>query len=314
MEQLVRFLFGHERAVFRNGQFGFDVRPSALTLVLIVLLIGAFIYFIYIRKRGRLPKSTTAALVAMRAALLAFMILLLFRPVVVVSSAIPRSSYVAVLIDDSLSMKLKDMPAGATRLDAAKQALLVPQCAGKNSFLNQLSDKFKTTLYGFSGTLATVRSGDELDGEGHSSDPGGALAETLKRSTGTPLSAIVIATDGAANVPGDLGATLRELRARDVPVFAIGVGNTTRPMDAELMRISLPRRVLLGSKINIEAVASLSNYGASKVLLGVREDGRAVKTEEFNMRGNDSEVLSLEVTPATAGTHRYTVEITPLDG
>ena len=56
MEQLVRFLFGHERAVFRNGQFGFDVRPGALTLVLIFLVIGVFTYFIYIRKRGRLPK------------------------------------------------------------------------------------------------------------------------------------------------------------------------------------------------------------------------------------------------------------------
>ena len=35
MNQLVRFLFGHEQAVFTNGRFGFDVRPGALLLVLI---------------------------------------------------------------------------------------------------------------------------------------------------------------------------------------------------------------------------------------------------------------------------------------
>ena len=66
MSQLIRFLFGHEQAVFTNGRFGFDVRPGAVFLVLIVLLAGVFIYFIYLRPRVRLPKRTTAALIALR--------------------------------------------------------------------------------------------------------------------------------------------------------------------------------------------------------------------------------------------------------
>ena len=54
MNQLVRFLFGHEQAVFTNGRFGFDVRPSAVVLVLLILLAGVFVYFIYLRPRARL--------------------------------------------------------------------------------------------------------------------------------------------------------------------------------------------------------------------------------------------------------------------
>ena len=50
------------------------------------------------------------------------------------------------------------------------------------------------------------------------------------------------------------------------------------------------------------------------MLLSVREDGRAVKTEEFNLRGNDTQAINLEITPTTPGIHRYTVEVTPLDG
>ena len=134
MNQLVRFLFGHEQAVFTNGRFGFDVRPRAVILVLLVLLAAAFIYFIYLRPRVRLPKKTTAALIALRATLLLLMVTLLLRPVVVVSSVIPRSSYVALLVDDSVSMKLRDMPSGATRLDSVKQALLN---TGQNSFLDR---------------------------------------------------------------------------------------------------------------------------------------------------------------------------------
>ena len=77
MDSLVRFLFGHEQAVFTNGRFGFDVRPGALLLILIFLLAAAFIYFIYLRPRVRLPKRTTATLIALRATLLTVMILLL---------------------------------------------------------------------------------------------------------------------------------------------------------------------------------------------------------------------------------------------
>ena len=79
MNQLVRFLFGHEQAVFTNGRFGFDVRPGFVLLVLIALLVGVFIYFIYIRPRWKLDRGTTAALVVLRAALLTLMIVLLLQ-------------------------------------------------------------------------------------------------------------------------------------------------------------------------------------------------------------------------------------------
>ncbi|HKE59254.1 MAG TPA: vWA domain-containing protein, partial [Pyrinomonadaceae bacterium] len=313
MNQILRFLFGHEQAVFTNGRFGFDVRPGTLLLLVIALVVGAFIYFIYVRPRTRLTKGTTATLVALRAALLTLMIVLLLRPVVVVSSVIPRSSYVAVAVDDSLSMTLKDVPGGLSRLEATKQILLNSN-SGQPSFLSRLDEKFKTNLYGFSGTLNRLKDGNDLFGQGRSSDLAGALNEAIKRSSGMPLSAVVVATDGAANVPSDLEATIRELRARDIAVFTVGVGNTSRPMDAELVRVNVPRRVLVGSKLNIEAFLGLTGYGPTKALVAVKEDGRAIKTEEANLRGNDTQALSLEITPTTAGMHRYSVEITPLDG
>jgi len=314
MGTLARLLFGHERAVFTNGQFGFDVRPRVWLLILFAVLLGVFIYFIYVRPRLRVAKRTTVILATLRTVLIALVIFMLLKPVVVVSSVVPRSSYVALAIDDSLSMKLQDTPGRATRLDYAKQMLLAPPASGKNSFIARLEEKFKTNLYGFSGEVVGVSNGSTLYGEGRTTDVTGALDEIAKRSSGMPLSAIVLATDGASNVSRDLSATLRELRARDVPVFTIGVGDTARPLDAELTRMNLPRRVLVGSRANIEAFVSLSGYGATKVLMSIREDGRAIKTEEFNLRGNDTQAVNLEIIPSNPGFRRYTVEVTPLDG
>ena len=310
MEKLVQLLSGHEQAIFTNGHFGFEVRPRPALLIVGALLFIAFIYFTYIRPRARLNKATLVGLIALRAALFALLIFLLMRPVIVVSSVIPRSSYVAVLADDSLSMQLTDAPAGVSRLEAVKAALFAPE----SSFLARLAEKFKTDLYGFSGEVNKLKDGSELYGEGTSSDPGGAISEAVKRSAGVPLSAIVLVTDGAANVPRDLASELRVLRARNLPVFTVGVGSTTRPMDAEMVRVNVPRRVLVGSSVNVEAFVRLSGYGATKVLIGVREDGRAIKTEEFSLRGNETEAVNLEIVPSAPGTHHYTFEITPLEG
>ena len=307
-------MFGHERAVFSNGEFSFDVRPRLWLIIPGAILLGAFIYYVYVRPRLRVSKSTTVLLASLRAALIVLVAFMLLKPVVVVSSIVPRSSYVALAIDDSLSMKLQDTPGRATRLEYAKQMLLAPSGSGKNSFISSLEEKFKTNLYGFSGEVSGVADGNTLYGEGRTTDIAGALDEIARRSSGMPLSGIVLATDGAANVSRDLDATLRELRARDIPVFTVGVGDTARPLDAELTRINLPRRVLVGSRANIDAFVSLSGYGATRVLMNVREDGRAIKTEEFNLRGNDTQAVNLEIIPSTPGFHRYTVEITPLDG
>src|ERR1051325_11266786 len=124
MERLVQLLSGHERAVFTNGRFGFDVRPNALLLVACALLLRAFVDFAYVRPRTRLTGGTRVGLIALRSALFLLILFLLLKPVVVVPSVIPRSSTVALVADDSRSMQMADASGGLTRLDAMKATIL----------------------------------------------------------------------------------------------------------------------------------------------------------------------------------------------
>ncbi|MBV8859523.1 MAG: hypothetical protein JOZ02_21505 [Acidobacteria bacterium] len=309
MERLVQLLSGHGRAVFTNGRFGFDVRPSALVVVACALLLLAFVYFAYVRPRTRLAGGTRVGLIALRSALFLLILFLLLKPVVVVPSVIPRSSTVALVADDSRSMQMADAGDGRTRLEAMKTALF----DADGPFQKRLREKFRTQAYGFSNQLDNVGDGgEELTGEGLSSDVSGALAEAARRSTGAPLSAVVLVSDGAANAGTDLAGELRNLRARGLPVYTVGVGDARRPADAELVRVNLPRRVLVGSSVEVEAFVRASGYGATKVRIAASEDGRAVKTEEFPLHGGETEVVRMEIVPTTPGTHRYTFDVQPL--
>src|SRR3954463_16798414 len=99
MGPLARLLFGNERAVFSNGHFGFDVRPRVWLIVIFAILLGIFIYFVYVRPRFRLRRHTLLVLARLRAALIVRVDCMLFTSVVGLSSVVPRSSYIPVGID-----------------------------------------------------------------------------------------------------------------------------------------------------------------------------------------------------------------------
>jgi uncharacterized membrane protein len=308
MDQFIQLFFKHKWSTFAKGELNFANRPSWLLIVLIALALGLLVYILYIRPVYRINSQMKWGLIALRATLLALILILLMRPVVVVPSIIPKSTSVAVLADDSRSMQLEDEK-NRSRIAAAREIL-----SPDNQFARGLDAKFKVKLYGFSTVATKIKDANELKAQGAATDLSGALSEAVEDSSGAALSAIVVVSDGGSNTPKDLGAELRELRARNIPVFTVGVGNPDRFKDAEMARVTTPRRVLTGSAVSADALVRLSGYPNSKVALAVTEDGRAIKTQQFDVKGGESQTVTVEFTPTSPGPHRYSFEIKPLDG
>lgn len=308
MDQLIQFFFKHNWSTFAKGRLGFANRPSWVWLALGAVALGLLIYFLYVRPGYRINSKSKFGLIALRATLLALLLILLMRPVIVVPSIIPKSSSVAVIVDDSRSMRLNDEN-GRSRIDATKEIL-----APNHQFARGLDEKFKVSLYGFSAGASKIKDASELKAEGAVTDIVNALRGAVNDQSASSLSAIVLLSDGGTNTSRDLGAELRELRAKNIPVFTVGVGAASRFKDAEMSRVTTPRRVLAGSAVIADALVRLSGYGSSKVIVAISEDGRALKTQTLDVKGGEAETLTVEFTPSSPGAHRYTFEIKPLDG
>jgi uncharacterized membrane protein len=308
MDQLFQFLFKYSRTVYAKGQFGFANRPSLIIIALLAVLVAVLLYFLYIRPGYRIPAKSQWALIALRTVLLGVLAVLLMRPVIFISSIIPRSSYVGVLVDDSRSMQISDEN-NRPRAEVIK-SLIAPD----STFTRGLDAKFKIGLWSFSNATTRLKSASELTTNGNASDIAGALKDVVRDSAGTPLSAIVLVSDGAANTPRDLTAQLRELRARNLPVFTLGVGSAERFRDAEMVRVSTPRRVLTGSAVIADALVRLNGYDKTKISIAISEDGHALKTQQFEVKGSEAQSLTVEFMPSSPGAHKYTFAINPLDG
>jgi len=308
LEQVVSFLFKYREALFAKSQFGFGARPPMLIMVVLVVGLAALLYFLYATPSIKLPAKWRAALIALRVAMLVVIVFCLMRPVIVVPSVVPQSSYVAVLMDDSASMKLADEGRGA-RLDSVKQLM-----ATGSPFLTALADKFKVRAFKFSTSAERVQDANELTGDGQQTNLDAALSQATREATGLPLAGIIVMSDGASNGDSDtqnnLAATLSNLRARGIPVFTVGIGPTALDGDIELVRATAPRRVLAGSPVTAEVLLRASGVQKS-VKVDLLEDGHLLRSQEVPMQGNATTVARLTFTPSSPGLHRYTFNAPP---
>jgi uncharacterized membrane protein len=303
LEQVVSFFFKYRPSLFEKSQFALGARPSFIWIALIAILLAALIYFIYIRPGVRLPAKWRVALISTRVLLLALIIFVLMRPVIVAPSVVPGSSYVAVLMDDSASMKLADQ-GPTTRLEAVRQAM---SPAGR--FYAELADKFKIRAYRFSSRTERITDGSELTGEGEKTDLAAALDHASRDMAGLPVSGIIVMSDGATNAESssNFDSVIASLRGRGLPVFSVGVGGERIEGDVELVRATAPRRVLANSPASAEVLLRANGYDRKTIRVDIAEDGRALRSQEVIAPQDATAVARVTFTPLTPGVHRYTI-------
>lgn len=301
MEQVVSFLFKYRPSLFEKSQFGFGASVSGLWIILIVLLVAALIYFLYVRVNVRLPLPWRVALLSIRALLIALILLVLMRPVIVAPSVVPGSSYVAVLMDDSASMKLRD-EGDTTRLEALRQAM-----SPASRFYAELADKFKIRAYKFSSSAERISDSQELTGEGQRTDLAAALEHATRDMAGLPVSGIVVMSDGASNTEdaAKLESVIASLRSRGMPVFAVGIGRERIEGDIEIVRATAPRRALAGSPISAEALIRAGGHDRKTIRIDIAEDDRPLRSQDVPAPADSTSVARVTFTPSTPGIHRY---------
>ena len=306
-ESVVQFLFKYPSRVFERGDFVLSpVIPPPL-LGLAALAAVAVVVYMYRQVKG-VPLRDRLILGGLRVISLLLVIGCLLRPTVVLSSAVPQRNLLAVVLDDSRSMKLKDVD-GDSRL-AAEQKLL----ADSSDIVRRLSERFALRFFRFGADAHPVTGTGALTGNGTRSDLASALNTTREELAGLPLSGVIVMTDGADNGGSDLGASLLALRARRVPVYTIGVGQERFARDIAVERVSAPPTILAGASTIVEAVISLRGVKGEKTTVTVEANGRIVTTEAVTLpdRGDVARVR-LRVPSMAPGTYRLAVRAKALD-
>ena len=305
-ESVLTFLFKYPPRVFQRGDLILAPVLPAMLVVLVAAGALALIAVMYSRVRA-VRRRDRIVLATMRAACVLLVLACLMRPTVVLSSAVNQRNVFAVLLDDSRSMRLRDVN-GTARL-AAMQGVF----ADTAGLMRKLSQRFALRVFRFAADAGPASGAAALTGAGGRTDLAGALDVTREDLAGMPLAGVVVVTDGADNGGGDLSSALLALRARRVPVYTVGVGQERFARDVAVERVTAPASVLSGSTVLIEAAIGVRGAGGETTTIGVEANGRIVASEEIRLpESGDIARVRLRVPPLPPGTYRLSVVARPL--
>jgi uncharacterized membrane protein len=265
---MFEFFFKYSRATYERAELVF---ASGWPVWLLVALIAAAAVVVGIAiwyRRAGLGLVRATVLGALQTALVAGVLVLLWRPALVTQTLRPQENSVAVLLDTSGSMLYGNED--ASRLQQAVDAL-------SRDALPALESQFSVNLFSFAGDLVELPSLDQVPPPGPVTHIGDALLNVLRGAQSGAVAAVVLVSDGADNSVDYDAAKIAEIASFGVPVHTIGVGEETMPNDLELEDVQLPSVGLAGSTVS--AQVSIRHSGAALAQLKVY-DGDAILASE----------------------------------
>jgi len=283
MEAFVEALFKYRPVVFERGEFVLAA-PWPMLIVVLVGALGMALAWAYRRARGKSTPRDRVLLTGVRVAILGLAGFALLRPTLLISTAVPQKNAVAILIDDSRSMRIADED-GRTRADVAQRLF-----GTRDSALSRaLAERFQLRYYRFSSAAEPMADGRALTFAGGRTHLGAALDRARQDLSTVPLAGMVVITDGADNSARALAEPLLALKARGLPVYTIGVGAPRFERDIEITRVEVPHTALRGTALVANVVVAQRGFSGRKVQLLAEDGGRIVASQEVTLRGDGEE-------------------------
>src|SRR6516225_9799169 len=301
---IFEFFFKYKPIIYQKGHLAFQLLGSRWLFLFFILAAAAGAYFAY---KNVSRDKYCIGLVALRAFTFSVLAFLFLRPVLNISTVLPQESYLAVVIDNSESMKIKDDGKVARSEELQKQF-------EATNFFKRLNDKFKVRTYRFDNAAERIERPDQMTYAGKRTKLESAT-DLLQQELGTvPLSGVVLITDGVDNASKQLTESLSKLEARHIPFYTVGVGSENVIRDAEIVKVSAPRSTLKESTAVVDVSYRSHGFAGRKATMYVRENGVLLKTEQVTLPA-DGEISekTLDLPVKNEGTRLFSFTLEAAD-
>jgi hypothetical protein len=304
------------------------------SVVLLILLVVALARYIYWREPADLPRRRRLWLTALRAASLSLLILLVARPALIAEGHGLRPRGVALLIDNSASLKQTDRrvtpldllrvaiakgqaqpdtkpaefdsstatkaeAAHVTRLDLIRAVLNHPSIHLVGD-LRQFGP-LKSYLFGSKPRKVDVHGLDmAITADEERTALFDSLREVANSPDGDPPGAIVVVTDGLDNAStASLDEVAAELKKLDIAVHIYGVGSTDSGA-IRLMDAAIPDTIFADDVAGVPIRWRYRGLAKATAIVGVTLNGKEIAQKEISLipgEGKDSITFTPEVKP-----------------
>ena len=242
------------------------------------------------------------ALMGLRALAVLLAFLLVANPILRINASPKDSQRIAVLVDTSRSMSVKDSLGGESRLDSARRVLT------GQGVLGQLESIATTQVFSFD-TAAKPAELSALTATGESSDLFSALTTVRDEKQKAPLCAIVILSDGC-----ETGQKSAAQLPADVPVYTVGLGSLHEALvqfpDVALADVKADREAFVHTQIEAKLELRETNLAGENVTVQIVRGSQVLAEESVTLQ-KDTTHASLHFTPTEPGLYDLEARVLP---
>ncbi|HUQ00877.1 MAG TPA: glutamine amidotransferase [Kofleriaceae bacterium] len=250
-----------------------------------------------------------AAMVTLRTAAAGIALIVFLQPAVELRQVAREPNRVAILVDDSRSMGLREDARGPSRTQRVRSLL-----DASSGALDAWREHHQLDVYTFSDALASASLERVATAEpkGDATLMRKALEAVRARYDGRDLAGVVLLSDGAAT--GDFDAdrgdgALRDfLRSLDTRVHTVWAA---RPglKDIAVARVLADEFAFVRTVVRLEAVIRSTGYDTRKVTVSLSSDGAVVRQKEVELTPGGETTVVFEVTPPRVGRYLYEISV-----
>ncbi|HWB08990.1 MAG TPA: vWA domain-containing protein [Pirellulales bacterium] len=251
-----------------------------------------------------------------------------------------QNSRVLLLADTSLSMGLHDQDASAVPAEPSRAQQLT-SALRDGDWLKRLRARHDVVVVRFdqdSQRLATLdkqtaqtdnqsKSDDALDWEagleprGTETRLGQALRQWIDAERSSPVSGIVVFSDGQQNAGVDPGAAIGLAREARIPIYTVGLGSLNQPTNVRISDFVAPARAYPGDHYTATGFLQAQGMAGKSVLVELTSrpadaptgaEGKLEASQQVTL-GGDGEVIPIkfDLTPSETGRRTLRLLVRP---
>lgn len=276
LERLTNWLAGSAAEDLIPRQLGFNAPFSLAVCLALLAAAGIGVGLWYWRRLSTLPRARRITLVGLRSAFVVLLLFLALDPAVIAQHVRPGEQFVALLFDDSLSMRIADAN-GESRGAHLQSAY----AAAKETFEDKLKQRNQVVRYRVGEGAEPLREVEDLTFSQKQSDLTGSIAQVAQDLQGAALSGVVLFSDGV-QLTDDAARALHDIPG-DVPVFTVGVGESAAWSDIEITGLNVKRTDFDQSPVVLTVDVNSVGLAGREANVEVAVGSRAIKSKRISI-------------------------------
>lgn len=303
LKSLLDYMAGDQAEDLIPVSFVFNVPLPLVLCVLLLLVAGIGTGVYYYRRLGKLSPFVRGLLVFMRVVVIVLVLALVLDPSIVAKHIRPGEQFVALLFDDSMSMRI-----GAEDGMSRGDRLVEQYTALHENFEETLKRKHQIVKYRLGSVIEPIHTVDALSFEKSESNLIDGVAQSLSDLEGTTVSAVVLFSDGV-HQSDETKNTLDGL-SKDVPIFTVGVDTTSAWSDIEISNLSVKRTEFDKSPVVVMAGIHAQGLKGERATVSTKVSGRTVYKKTITITEDEQDhQVRMEYVPDRKSWIKYTVEV-----